>query len=204
MNKFLEILKSIFNNIQSILIVILVIVILLMRECDGGNSNGGGKIDTTIIETVKWDTLRIPEITYVPKWRTKIVTEHDTIPRMIDTGAILKDYYSKYYYSDTIEIDTIGNIVINDTITQNKIFARTPKVSIAIPTITKEITINNYINNRELYYGFGVQGNTSGLNFLGGDLLYRTKKKTAYGLSVGINQNFAPVVGGRMYWKLGK
>lgn len=206
MNKFLDILKSIFNNIQSILIVVLVIIILLMRECDGG-SFGCQRVegsDTTYIETVKWDTLKIPEITYVPKWKTKVVTEYDTVPKDVDTGAILKDYYSQYFYSDTLNIDTIGNIVINDTITQNMILARTPKVSISIPTITKEITINNYINNREFYYGVGIQGTANQLNFLGGDFLYRTKKNTAYGLSVGINQDFAPVVGGRMYWKIGK
>ena len=204
MNKVLEILKAIFNNIQSILIVVLLIIIFLMRECSGttDNGNGGGKIDTTVIETVKWDTLRIPEVTYVPKWRTKYVTK--TVPTDVDTAAILKDYYSLYYYSDTLEIDSIGNIVINDTVTQNKIVSRTPKVSISIPTITKEITINNYINNREFYYGFGIQGTTNQMNFIGGDLMYRTKKKTAYGLSFGINQNFAPVIGGRMYWKIGK
>lgn len=204
MNKVLEILKAFFNNIQTILIVVLLIIIFLMRECGGGSSNNGngGKIDTTVIETVKWDTLRIPEITYVPKYRTKYVTK--TVPADVDTAAILKDYYSLYYYSDTLQIDTIGNIVINDTVTQNKIVARTPKVSISIPTITKEITINNYINNREFYYGFGIQGTTNQMNFIGGDLLYRTKKKTAYGLSVGINQDFAPVIGGRMYWKFGK
>ena len=197
MNKFLDILKSIFKNIQSVLIVVLVIVILLMRECDGGNF-GCQRVegsDTTYIETVKWDTLRIPEITYVPKWKTKVVTEYDTVPRDVDTMAILKDYYTRYFYSDTLNIDTIGNIVINDTITQNMILARTPKVSISIPTVTKEITINNYINNREFYYGVGVQGTANQLNFLGGDFLYRTKKNTAYGLSVGINQDFAPVVG---------
>lgn len=204
MNKVLEILKAFFNNIQTILIVVLLIIIFLMRECGGGSSNNGngGKIDTTVIETVKWDTLRIPEITYIPKYRTKYVTK--TVPADVDTAAILKDYYSLYYYSDTLQIDTIGNIVINDTVTQNKIVARTPKVSISIPTITKEITINNYINNREFYYGFGIQGTTNQMNFIGGDLLYRTKKKTAYGLSVGINQDFAPVIGGRMYWKFGK
>ena len=203
-NQFLEILKSIFNNIQSLLIVVLVIIILLMRACDGDSKPTDNKRDTVYKETVKWDTIKIPEITYVPKWKTKVVTEYDTIPMDVDTSAILKDYYAKYYYTDTIQIDTIGNIVINDTVSQNAIVARKPKVSIAIPTITKEITITEYINNREFYYGFGVQGNTNGLNFLGADLMYRTKSKSAYGLSLGINQDFVPVIGGRMYWKVGK
>lgn len=205
-DKVLEILKRIFNNIQSILIVVLVIIILLMKQCNGvGNGDGGkNRIDTTIVETVKWDTLRIPEITYVPKWRVKVVTEYETVPADVDTVGILKDYYSKYFYTDTIQLDSVGNIVINDTITQNMIVSRTPKVSISIPTITKEITITKFINQRELYYGLGLQGTTTGLNFIGADLMYRTKKKSAYGLSLGINQSFTPVIGGRMYWKIGK
>ena len=201
----LEILKSIFNNIQSILIVVLVIIILLMRQSDGGFGGDNTVIkDTTYVETIKWDTIKVPEITYVPKWRTKVVTKHDTIPTNIDTALILKDYYSKYFYSDTLSIDTIGSIVINDTITQNKILVRAPKVNVLIPTITKEIKITEVINEREFYYGVGLHGNNEQLNYLGGEFMYRTKNKQVYGIGVGINQDLKPIIGGRMYWKIGK
>lgn len=201
-NSWTEILKSFFSNLQTILIVGLVVIILLMRQCDGEKP-----IIKTIVETketVKWDTVKIPEITYVPKWKTKIVRVTDTIPKDIDTMEILKDYYAKYFYTDTLDIDSIGNIVINDTITQNKIFARKPKVNIQIPTITKEIVITKVINEREFYYGVGLQGSTDQLNYLGGEFLYRTKKKNAYGVSLGINQDFSPIIGGKVYWKIGE
>jgi len=201
-NSWSEILKSFFSNLQSILIVGLVLIILLMRECDGEKPVVKTIIETK--ETVKWDTIKIPEITYVPKWQTKIVRVTDTIPQDIDTMEILKDYYVKYFYSDTLDIDTIGNIVINDTITQNKIFARKPKVNIQIPVVTKEITITKIINEREFYYGVGLQGSTDQLNYLGGEFLYRTKKKNAYGVSLGINQDFSPIIGGKVYWKIGE
>lgn len=201
-NSWSEILKSFFSNLQSILIVGLVLIILLMRECDGEKPVVKTIIETK--ETVKWDTIKIPEITYVPKWQTKIVRVTDTIPQDIDTMEILKDYYAKYFYSDTLNIDTIGNIVINDTITQNKIFARKPKVNIQIPVVTKEITITKIINEREFYYGVGLQGSTDQLNYLGGEFLYRTKKKNAYGVSLGINQDFSPIIGGKVYWKIGE
>jgi len=197
-----DILKSFFSNIQTVLIVVLVIIILLMREC-GGNR----PVVKTVVETkeiIKWDTIKIPEITYVPRWKTKIVREFDTIPENVDTMEILKDYYAKYFYSDTLDIDTIGNIIINDTITQNKIYARRPKVNITIPTIIRETIVTNYVNERELYYGLGIQRGTDQINYLGGELLYKTKKKNAYGVSLGINQDFSPVVGGRVYWKIGK
>jgi len=201
-NSWTEILKSFFSNLQTILIVGLVIIILLMRQCDGEKPVIKTIVETK--ETVKWDTIKIPEITYVPKWKTKIVRVTDTIPKDIDTMEILKDYYAKYFYTDTLDIDSIGNIVINDTITQNKIFARKPKVNIQIPTITKEIVITKVINEREFYYGVGLQGSTDQLNYLGGEFLYRTKKKNAYGVSLGINQDFSPIIGGKVYWKIGE
>jgi len=201
-NSWTEILKSFFSNLQTILIVGLVVIILLMRQCDGEKPVIKTIVETK--ETVKWDTIKIPEITYVPKWKTKIVRVTDTIPKDIDTMEILKDYYAKYFYTDTLDIDSIGNIVINDTITQNKIFARKPKVNIQIPTITKEIVITKVISEREFYYGVGLQGSTDQLNYLGGEFLYRTKKKNAYGVSLGINQDFSPIIGGKVYWKIGE
>jgi len=201
-NSWTEILKSFFSNLQTILIVGLVVIILLMRQCDGKKPVIKTIVETK--ETVKWDTIKVPEITYVPKWKTKIVRVTDTIPKDIDTMEILKDYYAKYFYTDTLDIDSIGNIVINDTITQNKIFARKPKVNIQIPTITKEIVITKVISEREFYYGVGLQGSTDQLNYLGGEFLYRTKKKNAYGVSLGINQDFSPIIGGKVYWKIGE
>ena len=97
----------------------------------------------TKIET-KWDTLKIDSLVYVPKWRTRIVTEHDTIPTDIDTLSILKDYYSKYFYTDTLDLDSLGNIVINDTISKNQIIFREINPNIYIPTTTIERDFINF------------------------------------------------------------
>jgi hypothetical protein len=35
-------------------------------------------------------------------------------------------------------------------------------------------------------------------------MVYRNKKRQAYGLGVGVDQNLVPVISIRMYWKLGK
>ena len=192
--------KDFFKNIQTLLIVVLVVVILFMRSCGGENTNVEPKVITKI-ET-KYDTVIIEKISYVPKWKTKIVTEIDTFQTPIDTLAILRDYYTKYYYSDTLKIDTLGYAVINDTISRNTILARDIRTNILIPTttITKEI----YLNRNELYWGVGLQGRTDQINYLGTELLWRTKKRSVYGFGMGVNQNFQPVLSGRMYWKIGK
>lgn len=195
--------KDSFKNLQSLLIVVLVAIILIMRSCDGDNSGNGitEPITITKIET-RYDTIveKVPE--YVPKWRVKYVTEIDTFQTPIDTVSILRDYYAKYVYSDTLKIDTLGYAVINDTISRNTILSRDIKTNLLIPTTTVTNTV--YINQRELYWGLGVQGRKDQLNYLGGELLLRSKKQNVYGFGLGVNQDFQPVISGRMYWKIGK
>tara|TARA_R110000796_G_scaffold6210_5_gene22383 strand:+ start:4043 stop:4630 length:588 start_codon:yes stop_codon:yes gene_type:complete len=194
--------KSYLQNIQTLLIIVLVVVLLLQRSCSGG----GQSVEPEVIVTIetKWDTVKVTQTEYVPKWKTKVVTEYDTVPIPInvDTLGILKDYYSKYYYKDTLTLDTLGFLVLSDTVTMNRISNRSFTSNIKIPTttITKEI----YLNKRELYWGLGVQGKTDQLNYLGGEFLYKTKNKQIYGLGIGVNQDFTPVLSGRMYWNIGK
>ena len=144
----------------------------------------------------------IEKTSYIPQWKTKYLTKTDTIPSNTDTVAILKDYYAKYFYVDTIYIDTLGYAVINDTISQNSIISRGIKSNFLIPN--KTVTNTFYINNREFYWGLGLAGSTKQLNYLGGELLFKSKKHQVYGFGIGINQDFQPVLSGRMYWKIGK
>ena len=143
--------KDYFKNIQTLLIVVLVVLLFLQRSC----SSTSVPEPKVITETVtKWDTVSITKTEYIPKWKTRIETIHDTIPSSIDTVAILKDYYAKYFYTDTIQIDTLGSIVINDTITRNLISMRDVQSNIFIPTTT--ITNTIYLYKREFYGGFSV------------------------------------------------
>lgn len=203
--------KKLFNNIQPVLIIVLIVVIILQRNCSGPSVNlnlpnnnvltEGAVI--TKIET-KWDTITLDSLVYVPKWNTKIEyrTEYETIIQDIDTVSILKDYYSKYFYSDTIDLDSLGNIIINDTITKNSILSRKIKPSIYIPTTT--ITRDSLITKRELYYGLGLATNKQQFSYVGGELLYRSRRKHVYGVGIGVNNELQPVLSGRIMWKIGK
>jgi hypothetical protein len=144
----------------------------------------------------------VDSLVYVPKWNTKMITIHDTIPSDVDTLEVLKDYYAKYFYSDVIDLDTLGNITINDTISKNKIVSRKILPFLTLPTTT--ITRDSLINKREFYYGVGLTGNRTQFNYMGGELLYRAKNKRVYGVGLGINQNLQPIISGKLYWKFGR
>lgn len=196
--------KDFFKNIKNLLIVVLVVFLLFQRGCSS-NSDGVEPKIITKIET-KWDTITINKVEYIPKWVEKIVTiyENDTIVinTPIDTLEVLKEYYAKNVYVDKIVLDSLGIVTITDTISQNKIFSRSIISDILIPTTT--ITSDIYINEREFYWGLNVAGRSSQINYLGGGLLYKSKRKNVYGLGIGINEGFQPIISASYYMKIGK
>lgn len=193
-----------FGDIRNLIIVVLIIVILLLRQCSGGGeSTPSEPTIVTKVET-KYDTITIDKKVYVPKWKTKIVTQVDSIlvNTPIDTLEVLKDYYAKNVFVDEIQLDSLGFVTITDTIWKNTLFNRQVSSDIIIPTTT--VTQTEYINPREFYVGFGLNGTSSQFNYVGGSLLYRTRKKQAFGLGIGLNDQFQPIISTQFLWKLGK
>ena len=191
--------RGYFKNIQTLLVVVLAALLFLQRGC-----SSTPPVEPEVITEVvtQWDTIKVAEKEYVPKYIRKTVVEIDTFSAPIDTISILKDYYAKYFYTDTIKIDTLGTIVINDTVTRNLISMRDVQSNIFIPTTT--ITNTIYLQKRELFGGVSVSSSPTAIQNLNGELLFINKKRQAYGIGAGINNQFQPVYTVRMYWKIGK
>ena len=191
--------RGYFKNIQTLLVVVLAALLFLQRGC-----SSTPPVEPEVITEVvtQWDTIKVTEKEYVPKYIRKTVVEIDTFSVPIDTISILKDYYAKYFYTDTIKIDTLGTIVINDTVTRNLISIRDVQSNIFIPTTT--ITNTIYLKKRELFGGVSVSSSPTAIQNLNGELLFINKKRQAYGIGAGINNQFQPVYTVRMYWKIGK
>jgi hypothetical protein len=197
--------KITWERIQSITIVVLVIIILLMSKCSGGDNPR--PVDTKVVTETKivWDTLEVEKKVYVPKWRTKVETKYDTtyveVPADVDTLSILKDYYSKYVYVDTIFLDTLGFIALTDTISENKILNRTNIQDIVLPTkIQKDII---YINEREFYAGMGVRTNGENISWMGLEGVFRNKRGNTFNLGIGTDNENNFSVGGGVHWRIG-
>ena len=190
--------KDYFKNIQTLLIVVLAVLLLLQRSCSST------PVEPQVITEVvtHWDTVKVKTTEYVPKIVERIVVDIDTFSTPIDTVSVLKDYYAKYFYTDTIQIDTLGSIVINDTITRNLISMRDVQSNIFIPTTT--ITNTIYLYKREFFGGISVGATNQAVQNINGELLYINKKRHAYGFGVGLNPQWQPVYTVRMYWKIGK
>ena len=188
-----------FKNIQSLLIVVLIVVIFLMRSCSGkGIPTEPQIIRDTIVESF---IIEKTYPVYTPKVKYITQVDIDTFSTPIDTSAILSDYYAIKTYEDKQVLDSL-NLTIIDTISQNQIKSRKISYTFTYPQTTIRETI--ILNKRELYFGIGATGNQDQLQYLGGEVVFRNKKRQAYGLGVGVDQNLVPVVSARMYWKLGK
>ena len=191
--------KDFFKNIQTLLIVVLAAVLFLQRGC-----SSTPPVEPEVITKVvtRWDTLKVTEKEYVPKYIRKTIVDIDTFQVPIDTVSILKDYYAKYFYTDTIKIDTLGTIIVNDTVTRNLISMRDVQSNIFIPTTT--ITNTVYLYKREFYGGISVGSTNQAVQNINAELLYINKKRQSYGFGVGLNPQWQPVYTVRMYWKIGK
>jgi hypothetical protein len=99
---------------------------------------------------------------------------HDTIPRVVDTLAILQDYYNKHVYNRKWENDTLL-VNLEDTISRNKPIGNIFKYQIKTPfTIIENKIDNSILYNKYLTVGIGIP--IKDLKYIDINLNYNWKK----------------------------
>jgi len=207
-------------NFKNIAIAALIIYILLQWFNPGGVMPGGRTIR---IDGKKYEVIK-HEIDTVDIVKTKVVTKkgediyHETIvekeviiPAIVDTAALLKDYYSKVLYKDVLVLpDSLGTVAVTDTISQNKILNRTFNASVKQRTI-KETTIVKEPARNQVYYGLtGGFNKADVVSSIGAGLILKTKKDKIYQFTLGVDNRIvdgttggiSPFIGFGTYWKI--
>ena len=206
-------------NFKNIAIAALIIFVLLEWFNPGGVMPGkkvfiAGKAYEVIKHDI--DTIDIVKTKVVTKkgediYHETIVEKQVVIPAVIDTMALLKDYYSKVLYKDTLTLpDSLGTVSLIDTISQNKILGRTFNASVKQRTI-KETMIVKELPKTKVFYG--LEGGFNKADFVssvGAGVLINTKKDKIYQLGLGVNNKttdgttggFTPYIRGGVYWKI--
>jgi hypothetical protein len=207
-------------NFKNIAIAALIIYVLLQWFNPGGVMPGGRtiRIDGKKYEVIKHtvDTVDVVKTKVVTKkgediYHEVIVEKEVQIPTIIDTAALLKDYYSKVLYKDVLVLpDSLGTVAVTDTISQNKILGRTFNASVKQRTI-KETTIVKEPARTQVYYGLNAGFNKEDyISAVGAGLILKTKKDKIYQFNLGVNNRttdgtnggFSPYVGFGTYWKI--
>jgi hypothetical protein len=206
-------------NFKNIAIVVLVIFVLMQLWNPGGIMPGKTiRVDGKKYEIIKHeiDTLEVVKTKVVTKkgediYHETIVEKEVLIPAVIDTAALLKDYYSKVLYKDVLVLpDSLGTVSVTDTISQNKILGRTFNASVKQRTI-KETLIVKEPAKLQVYWGVtGGFNKQDYVNSVGTGFIVKTKKDKLYQVNLGVtnqttdgtNGGFSPYVGAGVYWKI--
>jgi hypothetical protein len=197
-------------DFKTLAVIVLIIIIILMRACDG---TGVKPVDIIKVDGKKYellkhtiDTVYIPRDTIVYKRGRDIYHEKPVylkLPLSIDTIAVLNDYYSKKVYIDTLQLaDSLGYIIVNDTVSQNTVLGRlwnaqVNKIQIRETVIVKELPKN------QVYIGLsGGFDKVNVVNFIGPSLLLKTKSDKIYSIGVGYSASKTISIQGSIYWKI--
>ena len=210
----MKILDWIFKNLYIVIILVLIGIILLQKSCTPDSIYDNP--DFITITKKKYELLLHKKDTF---WKTEhIYYKGDPIPGDpipypvpvdVDTSAILKDYFTKRPYSETVQIEkdsnNYGTVKVSEYVFMNHLFDRQYEFDIKIPTYTETFVVKE-LPNRQVYIGGGLNfDKVNLLNSAYGGMLYKTKKDHIYGLNLGISTNFeevTPYIGGSMYWKI--
>ena len=150
----------------------------------------------TLYDTIH-DTVPYPVIRYVPTPVYKDTGSTKWKWHKVDTTAILKDYYSKHYYIDTLANNSIALIIIRDTVSRNRIISRQKQLTF-YPRTIKETTIRKIPNKRKLFVGLAIGRNPKQFA-LSPSILYTSRKDNAYAFSYDVLNHDIYL---SMYWKL--
>lgn len=200
--KILEFLK---NNITIAIILALVIVILLQR-C-------GGPKPPVEKPTVVRDTVwAVKQNVYVTKPTliqtipgnpgTDFIPDPNYSKLVLQYQSLVKDYIAKNIHRDSIKIDSIGYINIEDTVSHNLLQGRKTSYKLKYPIITNTITLPPE-KKTQLYYGGGLESNPmlGTLEFNVG-LLLKNKKDQIFNVYGGMDTKGDYQVGVQSYWKI--
>lgn len=193
-------------DIRLVAIGLLLIIVLLQQMCGGKHI-----VDKPVIVT-KIDTVYVKKnITQYKDGKTiyQVKPIYVVVPQNIpiDTLAILKDYFAKIVYKDTLRLpDSLGIIAIRDTITQNRILNRYFNATIREKIVNKTTTITNPPKT-QMYIGVGLGvSKVDILSSVSAGFLLKTKSDVIYGLNLGLinsaNSTVTPYIGGSIYWKI--
>jgi hypothetical protein len=191
------------------LLILILLGIIIFDKCTPGKKPEMIRVDGKPYEVLKWkiDTQYVSKKVIVAKPGKTIIkdtTIYVKVPEKVDTLQILKNFYAKNSYKDTLILpDSLGFVSISDTISQNKILFRTFSSDVREKVITDTKIVKDLPKN-QVYIGLNSQfSKPSFVNSVGGSILLKTKRDKIFQIGGGVtSNNLTPYVNGGIYWKI--
>lgn len=192
------------------IIIVLVIIILLEKSCNSKFTPEQVKVETKIdtIWKTKTDTIvknvKVSQIIHVPvPADPKFYPSDDIDTCKVRFNKLLTEYLTKRVYKDTLKLDSLGTIVINDTVFMNALGKRTKIYDYKIPFVTKTVTVTKQADpRRQLYIGGNIFGSSNHIELVTPGLLYKSKHDNIYQINLGVGFDGSINYGIGTYWKI--
>ncbi|MBQ9641527.1 MAG: hypothetical protein IJV06_08195 [Bacteroidaceae bacterium] len=115
-----------YRRLAGVLAVLLLMVLCFVCGWECGRSRGAC--------SVRVDTVRVGGVVYVPGPRL-VETVHDTVPAVVDTMGIVRAYYARNVYRDTVRIKEYGVLTVTDTVWMNGLTGRRVDWNLDVPQL---------------------------------------------------------------------
>ena len=182
------------NKISTLIIIGLLLIMIFVFKTNGDDVKG----KTVYVNGNPYEVVKhVVDTQYVNQYKTVFkdgktiyidTVVYVDVPKDADTTEILKDYFSKVTYDDTIKLDeNLGFISVKDTIFKNSILSRKWTTSINKMYIRDSIFLKELPKN-EFFIG-GIIGYGNSVPYIGPSLLFKNKKEDIYNLNIGLDLN---------------
>lgn len=191
------------------LLILILIGIIVFDRCNPSKKPEIIRVDGKPYELIKWkiDTQEVEKKIIIEKPGDTVykdTTIYVEVPQKVDTLQILRLYFAKNVYKDTLKLpDSLGYVSLSDTISQNKILFRTFTASVR-ERIINDTKIVKELPKTQVYMGFNSQfSRPYFINSVGGSILLKTKRDKIFQLGGGVtSDNLSPYINGGIYWKI--
>lgn len=182
------------NKISTLIIIGLLLIMIFVFKTNGDDVKG----KTVYVNGKPYEVVKhVVDTQYVNQYKTVFkdgktiyidTVVYVDVPKDADTTEILKDYFSKVTYDDTLKLDeNLGFISVKDTIFKNSILSRKWTTSINKMYIRDSIFLKELPKN-EFFIG-GIIGYGNSVPYIGPSLLFKNKKEDIYNLNIGLDLN---------------
>lgn len=200
-NKLFSFIKS---NFYYIIILILGLIIILQR-CSKPEIITEKPV---VVRDTVWATTQDVVITNptliktIPgKTETNYIPDPDYKNLILQYQKLVENYTAQNIHRDSIKIDSIGYVKIEDTVSHNLITGRKTSYSLKYPIITNTITLP-LVRKNQIYYGGGLEYSPMNGQEFNAGILLKTKSDQVYSVYGGLNSNGGYQIGIQSFWKI--
>lgn len=203
--------KFIKENLSTLLVAGFIFFYFFDRQSGKGNNQPTEVIHRDTIYSQNTVTLPSYQPPIIVESSRPVMSQSERIFYRPDTNyanllqqyeRIIDKYFAQNIHRDSIPLDSVGYVLLNDTVSQNKIWARGVKYNYTIPEYKTTITRTNP-PRRQIYVGAGIYGDQNfGINRIDLGVLYKNRKEQIFILKPSYDLKDGPGLGFESYWKI--